>query len=150
VAVILLATAGVLFLQGDSLAALRLALFLVLVPGMALFCLAAYRTIREPGCYRRPRDIARVMVILGPVLGLLPFILSLPWAPMAFAVNEMPFGLPLLLWLGVAFVYVGGTTMIGMSAPERWRERDWGDVISLAIVAAFGVVIAFRIISATA
>ena len=87
-------------------------------------------------------------MILGPVLGLLPFILYLPWAPTAFAVSDMPFGLPFLLWLGVAFIYVGGTTLIVISAPEKWRERDWGGVISLAIVAAFGVLIALRIISA--
>jgi hypothetical protein len=133
VAVVMVAIAGVLFLQGESLAAIKLVTPVVLVPGMAAFGFAA---------------VAGALVLLGPVVILLPFQLYLPWAPASFSPSEMPFGLPILMWLGVALLYVGGAPLLVLAARDKWREREWMDLIGLALVAAWGVSLALGVLGA--
>lgn len=132
-----LLTAATLFLMGHPQAALKVVLFILLVPGVVLFSAAGIGIVREPGWHRRPRALAAAAFLLGCVLALLPILAYAPWAPDRFPLSSMPLGLPVIAIVGVALTLLGAALGLLVGLHGAWRARDWGRLVWLAVVAAF-------------
>jgi len=146
VALATLAAAGYLFASGDSLAAIKLLLFVFFVPCLAAIAVAALITVRRPGWSREPSAVPWLAFVLGCELVLVPIMVYLPWAPARFPLSEMPFGLPILVWVGVPLVVGGGILGVGLAVITDWREGQRGrSLAGLFLLALIGLLITGRI-----
>lgn len=147
-AIVLLAVglAAYLFVSGDSLAAIKILLATFFLPSLALFVVAGWRVVRLPGWYRDVGAVLGLMFLWGCVLVLGPILLYLPWAPMAFPLEEMPFPLPVIVWIGVPLVTVGATFGMVWAAVLDWRHGDRARAVWTAVLLGLiGLVLALRL-----
>lgn len=139
VAAILLAVAGLLALTGRSLEGLKLALFVLLLPGLVLMTVWLVRVVRHPGWYRSVRLWTAFLFEAGAVLFLVPLLIWLPLSPISWAVEDLPQLLRLPLVSGLAFVAAGWLLALLEAAAADWRTRDYGrvatDIVLLALTA---------------
>jgi len=150
VALAALAAAAYLFASGDSLAAVKLLLFVFLVPCLAFMGGATVIAMRRPGWYRQPSAVFFLAAVLGGELILMPIMIYMPWAPARFPLDEMPFGLPILVWVGIP-LFVGGLILgEGVTVMTDWRQGDRGRALSgLFVLTLSGLFIAAWIATAS-
>lgn len=138
--------AAYLFANGDSLAAIKILLATFFLPSLTLFAVAGWRIVRSPGWYRDPGAVLGLMFLWGCVLVLGPILLYMPWAPMAFPVDEMPFPLPVIVWIGVPVVTVGAAFGMVWAAVVDWREGDRARAVWTAVLLGLiGLTLALRL-----
>ena len=146
---IALLTVGIalhLLASGDSLAAIKLLLGICLLPGLTLFAVAGWQVVRSPGWHRHVSAVLTVMFLWGCVLILGPILLYLPWAPMRFKLEEMPFPLPVLMWIGGPLATAGATLGMVWSAATDWRAGERARAVWTAVLLGLiGVVLAVRL-----
>jgi hypothetical protein len=148
VALATLAAAAYLFATGDSLAAIKLLVFVFFVPCLAAFAVGASTIVRRTGWYRQPSAVLMVAFVLGCELTLLPILVYLPWAPAHFPLSQMPFGLPILMWVGLRLVVGASILGVALITVEDWRKGDRGRAVAgLVMFALIGLLIAARIAS---
>jgi uncharacterized membrane protein len=145
------ASAAYLFATGNSLTAIKVLLGVFLVPGIVACGVAAVLFTRRPNWYRRVTDVAAVASLSGLVLILAPVMAYMPWAPDRFPLDQMPFGLPVLVWIGGPLLAVGMLLGTGALAVEDWREGDRGRALAwLVMLALIGFLVARVVISRVA
>jgi hypothetical protein len=146
-AAVLLTTAGLLFVQGDSLAAIKVAALVFLVSSIAVLMVVLWRLVGTPRWYRSPNRIAGAMFLCGSVLVLLPILLYLPWAPNAFALNTMPLGLPLLWRAGSVLAVSGAWFGLLLMARNAWRAGDLGQMLEVVVATLLLGLLTLRVIA---
>ena len=128
--------AAALLIAGNGLAALKILLFVILTPGIALFTVFGIATVREPGWSRRPADIATASFAFGCVLLLSPILAYMPWAPERFPLDSMPLGLPVIATTGGILTFAGASLGVLLGLRGALLRRDWAQVVSLIVIAA--------------
>lgn len=142
----LLALAIWRYIVGDSDTAAKLLLFAGLPPGIILFGMWAWWVIHRPRWYLRPQRVIEAAVLVGMILLLLPLLAYLPWMPSGgIAVDDIPFGLPLVMAAGAALAVLGMAGGFVLSAREAARRGDWARmavIVALLGAMASGIVYA--------
>jgi hypothetical protein len=143
-----LAAAAYFFVNGNTLAAIKFLLAVLLVPGLVVFAVGGYLNTRPPHWYRSIGSVAAVMFLWGSALGLLPILLYMPWAPMRFPLDQMPFGFPIVIWIGFVVAMVGMALGIAWGSLTAWhngeRVRAIGRGILLVLIIYVGALIVTR------
>lgn len=130
------------FVTGESLAALKLVLLMVLAPGIALLAVFAVRQVLRPGWYRVPEAVVTLMFCVGGVLLITPLLAYMPWAPSRFPLDEMPFGLYHLVVAGGVLVGAGASFGLAVQLHDAWKKRDVGGLAAgLVLLAVIGYVV---------
>ncbi len=142
-----LAVVGLLFVIGESLAAIKVLLYALFVPGLGIFAIVTVGTLRRPNWYRKPENVGGVMFVIGCFLVLGPILAYAPWTPERFPLGQMPFGLPILVWAGTGFLVGGSILGLVTSVIAFWRERDWLRVLGAIIVLVLVGFVIVRIVA---
>lgn len=145
--VALVAAAGFL-ISGDSLAALKLLLFVLLTPGLALFVGWTWWIVHRPKWYLRPERIEAAAFLGGCVMVIAPLLIYLPWAPARFGIDEMPLPLAVVMTAGVLLAWGGAFAALVTRTYQGWQARDVGVLIAGIAVLGFMIFLAVQIVVA--
>lgn len=117
-------TAVALALTSRPEAAVKVALFAILLPAPpfmgALFVVA----VRTPGWFRNVETVLGAVVCGAATVWLVAFIIWLPFSPDRWRLEEMPAILRVPMLAGVAAFVVGGLVGLVYAVPAAWRRGD--------------------------
>ncbi len=139
VTLLLLALAGVLSLSGQSLLGLKIAVFVVLFPGIPILAAGLLVTLRLPGRGRTSRGVSAVLVTAGGLLVLVPLLAWLPFWPGHPHIGHLPLVLAVPFVMGVGLLAAGVSSIFLESLVEDWREHAYPEALA-NFVAILGVV----------
>ena len=148
VAIAALLSAGTLFVAGDSLAAIKILLFVGLTPGVGLFFGWAWLMMRRPRWYRRPARIVRVAFLVGGLMVIVPLMLYMPWAPARFGINEMPLVFAIIMVAGIPIAIAGAFGGTVLRTTSAWREGDIGTALAGIVMLALLTIFVASVIAA--
>ena len=139
VIVVLLAIALVMAVAGHMVLGLKVAVFVVLFPGVPILAAGLLILLRDPESHRTSRGVAAVLISAGGLLVLVPLLFWLPFGPAHLHIGRLPLILAVPFVMGVGLCAAGVSSLFIESMVEDWRHRHYPE--ALANIVAIGAVV---------
>ena len=130
VILLLLAVAVFLGLAGNGVLGLKVAVFVLLFPGVPILAASLLVLLRSPERHRTSRGVAAVLITAGGLLVLVPLLFWLPFWPAYLHIGRLPLVLAVPFVSGVGLVAAGISSLFLESLVEDWRHREYPEALA--------------------
>lgn len=145
--VAVLVVAAFLALSGHLAVGLKVAAYVLLLPGVPILAASLYVRLRDSSRHRTTRDVEALLIAAGGLLVLVPVLAWLPFGPMHLHIGRLPTVLAVPFVVGVGLVAAGVSSIFLESLVSDWREREYADAAANLVAVAIVLWIASWLVS---
>lgn len=140
VILVVLAIALLLALTGHMVTGVKVAIFVILFPGVPILAAGLLILVRDPGSHHTSRGVAAILIAAGGLLVLVPLLFRLPFRE-TYHIGRLPLALAVPFVLGVGLVAAGISALFIESLVDDWRHRAYPEALAnlLAILVVIWV-----------